>query len=172
MSVTITRVTFLCLLTFPSVYQCPRAKSNNPTSSCLSCCWQLSLVHLVVTHFQAVLCFSFVGQSCSKPLLKEPPGQLLHPEPRVHSLNIPLSHHCVRLWLDFTLQLEEQSEDVCTITAILLQTCLAYHSTGGHRVLGGTRQQSWPERPFNDACFYFSATSETPTLSPITGVES
>lgn len=101
--VTIIRVTFLPLLTFPLVYQCPRAKSNSPTSSCHSCCWQLSPVHFVVIHLQAVLCFSVVRQWCSKTLFKEPARQLLQPEPRLCGPGAPLSHHnCVWLWLDFT----------------------------------------------------------------------
>lgn len=81
----------------------PRAKSNSPISSCHSCCWQLSPVHPVVIHFQAVLCFSFMGQSCHKSLSEESARQLLHPKPRLLCLCTPLSHYdCVWLQLDFT----------------------------------------------------------------------
>lgn len=136
-SVTVLRVTFLHLLTFPSVCQYSRAKSNSPTSSCLSCCWQLFPVHLVVTHFQAVLCFSFVGQAHSQSLLQEPAGQLLHPKPRLCGPHTALSHGgYVCLQWDFNPAGEEQPEGVCTITATFFKTCLPYHSAREHRVPG------------------------------------
>lgn len=161
MSITVTRVTFLRLLAFPSLCQYPRAKSNSPTSSCHSCCWQLFPVHLVVMHFQAVLCLSFTGQSHSQSLIQEP---VPLPQARLCGPYTSLSRGgCVCLHWDFTPAVEGAARGCLYHHSHVFQNML--ERTGS---LGRIVQQSYSERPFNDVCFSFPATSKLPILSPIT----
>lgn len=112
---------------------------------------------------------NFMGQSRSKSLLEEPVGQLLHPvQPLCSSSSSRLCPAVVRLYPCSTRSSQRMfapSQPPFSQHAFLIT------QLEGTGFLGGTVQQRWPERPFNDFCFSFSATSETPTPSAITGVE-
>lgn len=93
MWVTIVWETFLCLLTFPSVYQYPRAKSNSLTSSCYSCADSSPRFTLWSYISRQCCALAWWNGHALKSLSEELDEQLLHHDPRLCILSALLSHH-------------------------------------------------------------------------------